>query len=71
MAKKPMTKAQIVAHFAEKFELSKKTASALTDEMACFAICRNEEGWVLYHPRDRKTGSSEKKGKDREESSNR
>jgi DNA-binding protein HU-beta len=29
MAKKPMTKAQIVTHFAEKFELPKRTASEI------------------------------------------
>jgi DNA-binding protein HU-beta len=38
MAKKPMTKAQIVTHFAEKFELPKRTASEIVDEMASLAI---------------------------------
>jgi len=35
--KKPITKNQIVTHFAEKFELSKKTASSIIDEMAMLA----------------------------------
>jgi len=32
--KKPMTKAQIVSFFAKKFDLSKKTASSVIDEVA-------------------------------------
>ena len=43
MAKKPMTKAQIVTHFAEKFELSKKIASAVIDEMASLAISETKK----------------------------
>ena len=43
MAKKPMTKAQIVTHFAEKFEVPKKTASALIDEMACLAVSETKK----------------------------
>jgi len=31
MAKKPMTKGQIVSYFASKFALSKKAASAIID----------------------------------------
>jgi DNA-binding protein HU-beta len=38
MAKKPMTKAQIVSHFAEKFELSKKTSGMIIEEMAALAV---------------------------------
>jgi DNA-binding protein HU-beta len=37
-AKKPMTKGQIVTHFAEKFDLSRKTASSIIEEMAALAI---------------------------------
>ena len=43
MAKKPMTKGQIVTHFAQKFELPKKTASALIDEMASLAISESKK----------------------------
>ena len=35
---KPMTKAEIVGYFAEKFELPKKTAQAFVDEFATLAI---------------------------------
>lgn len=35
--KKPMTKAQIVTYFAEKFEMSKKQAAIILDELATLA----------------------------------
>lgn len=34
MAKKPMTKSQIVSHFAEKFELPKRTVAAIFEDVA-------------------------------------
>jgi len=37
MAKKPMTKSQIVFYFAGKFELSKKTSAAIIEEVAILA----------------------------------
>ena len=43
MAKKPMTKAQIVSHFAGKFELSKKTTSAVIDEIAALAVSETKK----------------------------
>lgn len=36
--KKPMTKSQVVNHFAEKFELTKKDAATLVGEFAALAI---------------------------------
>ena len=36
--KKSLTKSQIVAHFAEKFDFSKKTAAMIIDEVAAFAV---------------------------------
>ena len=33
MTKKPMTKSQIVSYFAGKFELTKKTASGIIEEV--------------------------------------
>ncbi len=38
MARKPMTKSQIVSHFAGKYDLSKKMAGAMIDEVAALAI---------------------------------
>ena len=47
MAKKPMTKAQIVSHFAKKFELTRKTASGILDEVAALAVSEigARRGW--------------------------
>jgi len=43
MAKKPMTKSQIVSHFAGKFELSKKMASAIIEEVAALAVSETKK----------------------------
>jgi len=43
MAKKPMTKSQIVSHIAGKFELSKKAASAIIDEVAALAASETKK----------------------------
>jgi DNA-binding protein HU-beta len=36
--KKPLTKSQIVTHFAKKFDLSKKSAAAIVEEIAALAV---------------------------------
>ncbi len=43
MAKKPMTKAQIVSHFAKQFEISKKMASAIIEEVAALAVSETKK----------------------------
>jgi DNA-binding protein HU-beta len=43
MAKNPMTKAQIVSHFAGKFELSKKMASGIIDEVAALTVSETKK----------------------------
>jgi len=43
MAKKPMTKFQIVSHFAGKFELSKKTSARIIEEVAGLAIAETKK----------------------------
>jgi DNA-binding protein HU-beta len=43
MARKPMTKAQSVSHFAKKFELSKRNAAAIFDEVASLAISETKK----------------------------
>ena len=43
MAKKPMTKSQIVSYFAGKFELSKKSSVAILDEVAALAISETKK----------------------------
>jgi len=43
MAKKPMTKSQIVSHFAEKFELTRNTASGIIEEVAALAVSETKK----------------------------
>lgn len=43
MAKKPMTKAQIVTHFAKKFELSKRTSGMIIEEVAGLAVSETKK----------------------------
>ena len=43
MAKKPMTKSQIVSHFAKKFELSKKTSAMIIEEVAALAVSESKK----------------------------
>ena len=50
MAKKPMTKSQIVSHFAEKFEVSKKTASGIIDEVAALAVSETKKAGSFTLP---------------------
>lgn len=42
-AKKPMTKAQIVAHFADKFSMAKKDAAAVLEELANLAAAETKK----------------------------
>ena len=49
-SKRPITKNLIVTHFAEKFELSKKTASSIIDEMAMLATDETKKDWSLHIP---------------------
>ncbi len=41
-AKKPMTKAQLTAHLAEKFDMPKKTAGAILEEIASVAVAQTK-----------------------------
>jgi DNA-binding protein HU-beta len=50
MAKKPMTKAQIGSHFAGKFEVSKKTASGIIDEVAALAVSETKKAGSFTLP---------------------
>jgi DNA-binding protein HU-beta len=50
MAKKPMTKSQIVGHFAKKFDIPKKTASAFIDEVADLAVAETKKSGAFTVP---------------------
>ena len=41
--KKPMTKSQIVAHLAQKFDLPKKATAAIIEELAALAIAETKK----------------------------
>lgn len=48
--KKMLTKAQIVSHVANKFDLSKKVAGAIIDEMAALAITETKKAGAFTFP---------------------
>jgi len=48
--KKPLTKSQIVSYFAKKFDLSKKVASSVIDEMAALGIAETKKTGVFTFP---------------------
>ena len=48
--KKLMTKGQIVAHFASKFDISKKTAACMIDEYAALAIAETKKKGAFVLP---------------------
>jgi len=49
-SKKPIIKNQVATHFAEKFELSKKAASSIIDEMAMLAITETKKAGAFVFP---------------------
>ena len=48
--KKVMTKGQIVAHFAGKFEISKRAAASMIEEYAAVAIAETKKKGVFVLP---------------------
>jgi DNA-binding protein HU-beta len=48
--KKPLTKAQVISYFAKKFDLSKKAASSVIDEMAALAIAETKKVGAFTFP---------------------
>ena len=48
--KKILTKGQIVTHFAEKFEVSKKAAASVIEEMAALAIAETKKKGAFVLP---------------------
>jgi DNA-binding protein HU-beta len=49
-AKKVLTKGQVVSHFAEKFEISKKVAASMVEEFASLAIAETKKKGVFVLP---------------------
>ena len=50
MTKKPMTKSQIVSHFVEKFELSKKASATIIEEVAALAVSETKKAGSFTLP---------------------
>lgn len=50
MAVKVMTKSQLAAHFAEKFEWSKKVANDVLDELANVAVTQTKKSGAFTLP---------------------
>ena len=48
--KKVLTKGQIVSHFADKFEVSKKAAGSMIEEMAALAIAETKKKGAFVLP---------------------
>jgi DNA-binding protein HU-beta len=48
--KKPLTKSQIVSYFAKKFDLSKKVAASVIDEMATLAVAETKKAGAFTFP---------------------
>jgi DNA-binding protein HU-beta len=49
-AKKVLTKGQVVSYFAEKFEISKKTAASVIEEYAALAIAETKKRGAFVLP---------------------
>ena len=50
MAKKLITKSQIVSHFAGKFELSKKDSATILEEVAALAVSETKKAGSFTLP---------------------
>ncbi len=48
--KKTLTKSQIVSHFAKKFDLSKKTAATIVEEVAALAVAETKKAGAFVIP---------------------
>jgi len=48
--KKPLTKSQVVTHFAKKFDFSKKTAAMIVDEIAALAVAETKKAGSFTLP---------------------
>lgn len=50
MAAKPLTKSQIVGHFADKLEVTKATAAAFLEELATLAASETKKAGTFVLP---------------------
>ncbi len=69
--KKPMTKAQIVAHFATKFGMTRKQAADVLEELTALAIDQTKKVGTFILPGIAKISKVKRKGPQRPKSCNR
>jgi DNA-binding protein HU-beta len=62
-AKKPMTKSQIVSHYAGKFEIPKKAAATVVEEMAALAVAETKKVGSFTFPGIGKSVLSKRKAR--------
>jgi len=62
-AKKPMTKSQIVSHYAGKFEIPKKAAATIVEEMAALAVAETKKVGSFTFPGIGKSVLSKRKAR--------
>jgi len=62
-SKKPMTKAQIVDHFADKFDFSKATAAGVFDEIIALAASEIKDAGSFTIPGLGKLTTAERKAR--------
>ena len=62
-AKKPLTKGQLVSHFADKFALTKKVAGEIVDEMAMVAVTETKKKDAFVLPGIGKTALVKRKAR--------
>ncbi len=61
--KKPMTKSQIVAHFAEKFEIPRKVAASILQELVDLSVNETKKVGAFTIPGLGKLVKSERKAR--------
>lgn len=62
-AKKLLTKGQLVSHFADKFDLTKKVAGEIVDEMALVAVTETKKKGAFVLPGIGKTALVRRKAR--------
>ena len=62
-AKKLLTKGQLVSHFADKFDLTKKIAGEILDEMASVAVAETKKKGAFVLPGIGKTALVKRKAR--------
>ncbi len=61
--KKPLTKAQVITHFADKFELPKKTVTSILEELTELAAAEAKDSGAFTMPGIGKITLSDRKAR--------